>query len=116
MCADFGEPSIAFFLALRNSGEQRPPVKDLTVYGDDPAVARELAARTWQQVKAAADRHYEPGRFTTFAGYEYSPPLADTGKHHRNVIFRSSDTPAISPPTSHAAAKSAAVLPRTTWM
>ena len=94
MCADFGEPSIAFFLALRNSGEQRPPVKDLTVYGDDPAVARELAARTWQQVKAAADRHYEPGRFTTFAGYEYSPPLADTGKHHRNVIFRSSDTPA----------------------
>lgn len=94
-CADLNEPSIAFFLDLRASGEQRPPQKDLaTLYRGDASYAQSLANATWQKVKDAADRHYEPGRFTTFAGYEYSPPLADTGKHHRNVIFRSSDTPA----------------------
>ncbi len=95
VCADFDEPSIAFFLELRGSGEQRPPVRDLTIYRDSEEVARQLAAVTWQKVKAAADRHYEPGRFTTFAAYEYSPVLADTGKHHRNVIFRSSATPPV---------------------
>ena len=92
-CNDFGQPSVAFFLRLRNSGEARPPVRDLTLYEDSPEMARALSSQTWRKVKDAADRHYEPGRFTTFAAYEYSPVLADTGKHHRNVIFRSSETP-----------------------
>lgn len=92
-CQDFEEPSIAFFLRLRNSGEQRPPKRDLSIYDDSNDVVQEMAAATWQEIVAAADRHNEPGVFTTFAGYEYSPPLADTGKHHRNVIFRSSVTP-----------------------
>ncbi|MEK9820951.1 MAG: DUF3604 domain-containing protein [Gammaproteobacteria bacterium] len=93
LCKEFDEPSIALFLRLREGGEQRPPVRDLTIFGDDPELARRMSAMTWQQVRAVADRYNEPGRFTTFAGYEYSPPLADTGKHHRNVIFKSSVTP-----------------------
>ena len=43
--------------------------------------------------KAAAERHNDPGVFTTFAAYEYSPAMVDRGKHHRNVIFRTSITP-----------------------
>ncbi|MEM7220406.1 MAG: DUF3604 domain-containing protein [Pseudomonadota bacterium] len=92
-CTAFDEPSLAFFLALRGSGERRPPVRDLSVHGDDPEVAARNSRSTWEAVRAAAERHYEPGRFTTFAGYEYSPVLADTGKHHRNIIFRSAATP-----------------------
>ena len=43
---------------------------------------------------ALADRYNEPGVLTTFAAYEYSPVLPDTGKHHRNVLFNGSELPA----------------------
>ncbi len=49
----------------------------------------------WQRVVKAADRHYEPGKFTTFAGYEWSAGKANylssrrEGQPlHRNVIFK----------------------------
>jgi len=93
LCKEFDEPSIALFLRLREGGEKRPPERDLTMFGDDPGRATRMSAMTWQQVREVADRYNDPGRFSTFAGYEYSPPLADTGKHHRNVIFKSSVTP-----------------------
>lgn len=92
-CAGLDNPSVRTFLELRASGLQRPMVRDLTIYEGSEAVALKLAATTWERVKAAAEQHYEPGTFTTFAGYEYSPVLADRGKHHRNIIFRSMDTP-----------------------
>lgn len=92
-CDDLDSPSVRTFLALRESGTKRPMIRDLTVFDNSASVAKELAASTWARIKAAADRHNEPGRFTTFAGYEYSPVLIDRGKHHRNIIFRSSDTP-----------------------
>ena len=40
----------------------------------------------WQDIVAAADRHYEPGRFTTFAAYEWTASK-NMGNLHRNVIF-----------------------------
>jgi len=53
---------------------------------------------TWQKIIDAADRHYEPGQFTTFAAYEYtSSPgdsIGDTGfarNLHRNVIYKHTD-------------------------
>jgi len=53
---------------------------------------------TWQKIIEAADRHYEPGKFTTFAAYEYtSSPgdsIGDTGfarNLHRNVIYRNTN-------------------------
>lgn len=85
-------PSIATFLGLRAQGETRPMVKDLTIYDGDADLARRLSISTWDKVRAAAERHNEPGVFTTFAAYEYSPPLKDSGKHHRNIIFRGRET------------------------
>ncbi len=46
---------------------------------------------TWQEEIAAAERHYRPGQFTTFIGYEYT---SSPGYNmHRNVIFRGSNVP-----------------------
>ena len=44
-------------------------------------------------MREAAERHCEPGCFKTVAGSEYSSVLADRGKHHRIVIFRSMAIP-----------------------
>ena len=43
----------------------------------------------WEQVCNTADRHYDPGRFTAFIGYEYTPPTqhAKAPNFHRIIIF-----------------------------
>ncbi len=47
----------------------------------------------WQRTIAAAERHNDPGRFTTFIAYEYSPTPSGMSLH-RNVIFAGNDVPA----------------------
>jgi hypothetical protein len=55
----------------------------------------DIIQNTWQRVVEAADRHYEPGKFTTFPAYEWTsaPPEIFTLKQyaqnlHRNVVFK----------------------------
>lgn len=47
----------------------------------------------WARYIELADRHNDPGVFTTFSAYEYSPVLDGAGKHHRNVIFNGENLP-----------------------
>lgn len=90
-CALFDNPTAGFFLDLRDSGSARPMRRfDMGVSLDAQVAAAE---QTWAHVVAMAQAHNQPGRFTSFAAYEYSPPLPDRGKIHRNVIFRNEHVP-----------------------
>ncbi len=51
------------------------------------------AVADWLRYVELADQYYEPGELTTLIGYEFSPGMPEQGKHHRNVIFRSSTVP-----------------------
>jgi len=60
----------------------------------DPKLLRSI----WQQEVSAADKHYEPGKFTTFPAYEWtsSPstpdaPVPYASNLHRNVIYKNSN-------------------------
>ncbi len=46
----------------------------------------------WQVVVEAARKHYEPGKFTTIVGYEWTAAPRG-GNMHRNVLFRDMDVP-----------------------
>ena len=47
----------------------------------------ETTMAAWDVTLAAAEKHYEPGRFTTLAGFEFT--LMTGRSHlHRNIIFR----------------------------
>ncbi len=55
----------------------------------------DIIQTTWQRIVSAADRHYEPGKFTTFPAYEWTsaPPGLFTIEQyaqnlHRNVVFK----------------------------
>ena len=69
-------------VGLMTSGKPLP--------GFDPKVASRSA---WQREIDAANSQYEPGKFTTFIGYEWSAMPEGKYNLHRNVIFRGKSAP-----------------------
>ncbi len=58
----------------------------------DPKNWQGEITNAWAKMIETANKHYEPGKFTTFIGYEYTS--APDGKNlHRNVIFRGNTAP-----------------------
>ncbi|MDX1432000.1 MAG: DUF3604 domain-containing protein, partial [Gammaproteobacteria bacterium] len=71
------DPMLAFKV-LSATIAKGHPVKELT----DPAVV----APVWRRIVEIADKYYEPGKFTTFAAYEWTS-TPDARNLHRNIFF-----------------------------
>ena len=54
-----------------------------------------VVKNAWDDIIASANRHYEPGKFTTFIAYEYTGTGPEEEVLHRNVIFRDSVAPEV---------------------
>jgi hypothetical protein len=52
----------------------------------------EVRQSVWDSVVASANRHYDPGTFTTFVAYEWGG-MRDGKNLHRNVIFKGETAP-----------------------
>jgi Protein of unknown function (DUF3604) len=55
--------------------------------------ARKVAATAWQHEIDAANSQYEPGKFTTFIGYEWTSMPDGKYNLHRNVLFSGDKAP-----------------------
>ena len=54
----------------------------------DIKYADSVSRRAWLDTVGAAQRHNDPGNFTTFIAYEYTASTPNMGNLHRNVIFK----------------------------
>ena len=52
-----------------------------------------VITNAWNDIVTSAERHNDPGNFTTFVAYEYTGTGPSREMLHRNVIFRDSNTP-----------------------
>ena len=107
MCAD---PSDAAYNTqiCRDLRTRGVPILNTPVYTRDfrhhPEICGEgdqsrcltRAADRWREIQANAQKFYQPGKFTTFSGYEWTG-MREVGKYgahlHRNVIFRGATVP-----------------------
>ena len=69
------------YLFLGSSITKNQPIPELT--------SPEVAGSVWKQFVAAADKYYQPGKFTTFVAYEWTS-TPDNRNMHRNIIFKDS--------------------------
>jgi hypothetical protein len=58
-----------------------------------PADLQAVSASAWDREVSAANRYYQPGKFTTLIAYEWTS-MPDGANLHRNVIFKGDSAPA----------------------
>jgi hypothetical protein len=98
----YDHPILVELRGLKNYKEQE---KWFVKYVQGPSRAGEMAhppfyagpettKSAWQLMLKAARDHYEPGRFTTLVGYEWTA-APNGGNMHRNVLFRDMNVPDI---------------------
>jgi hypothetical protein len=63
--------------------------------GPNPAAGpcNERAKSVWKELQHIAGEYYQPGKFTTFIGFEWTANFKRIGMLHRNVIFRGTQVP-----------------------
>lgn len=57
----------------------------------EESVINEISQSAWANTIQAANEAYQPGKFTTFAGYEFTSSTEEREALHRNVIFRGTE-------------------------
>ena len=67
------------YLFLATSIMKNEPIKEIA--------SPEVAGSVWTRIVEIADKYYRPGKFTTFAGYEWTS-TPDNRNLHRNIIFK----------------------------
>ena len=89
--------SLSAFTEIGVSISRNQPFKELN--------QEDIRRTTWQEIVKVANKHYEPGKFTTFPAYEWTSSPGDTIKYldgkqatfarnlHRNVFFKSDNVP-----------------------
>ncbi|MGD0617125.1 MAG: DUF3604 domain-containing protein [Bryobacteraceae bacterium] len=91
-------PRLAMAAVLRFglAEAKNPAERDASVCGTtNPAagVCNDRAKSVWHELQQIAQEYYEPGKFTTFIGFEWTANLDRIGMLHRNVIFRGTTVP-----------------------
>lgn len=79
--------------AMNHKPSQRNPDVCGSAVADENSRCFQRAQNIWQQIQKNADEFYQPGEFTTFAGYEWTAGFKRVGMLHRNVIFRGGSVP-----------------------
>lgn len=98
--AAYRHPEAARLRAAQTADERRGFVIALRPYlrrggGLEEHLDLETVRSAWAEIIAAANRHNDPGSFTTFIAYEYTSDGGNRDNLHRNVVFRGDTAPEI---------------------